>query len=69
MRRHKMSAHEYLYFTATIYSKREPEPLGIDKSWPDGCVGISFGHLPSLTLTELKQIISDLQDLADKMEG
>jgi hypothetical protein len=53
----------------TIYAKPQPKPLVGDEHYPDGCVGLHIGPTPSITLTELKQLISDLQLIAEKMEG
>jgi hypothetical protein len=51
----------------TIYAKVQPKPLVGDEHYPNGCVGIQIGPTPSLTLTELNQLISDLQKIAEEM--
>lgn len=51
----------------TVYAKRQPKPLVGDEHYPDGCVGITFPPTPSLTRTELVEMIAQLQSIANEM--
>ncbi len=48
-------------FTSTVYAK-----VG-DRNYIDGCVGIAFKPTPSVTATEIKILIDELEQLHKTM--
>lgn len=57
-----------MHISYTVYTKQQPLPLVGDEHYPDGCVGITFPHCPSITYSEVQSLIAQLQAIAAEMQ-